>query len=373
MKPAHCLMLCALGLLLLCSAAAAQPTRTLHLKLLGPIDCLRQAEEFKDELARAKELGVGCVAVELDGRIARGDLVLMMARELRGCGVRSVAMLSSTPGGNVGPGQALIALAADATYIMPRTSIAGTADDLERHRDIAPPETDWGWVRQESVGLIWKQLEGRSADPQLAYVLAEPTDAMWAVRRDEELSLTSSTPAAGEDSTQLVFAGGGGFERLHIDAITALRLRLIAGTAQSATEAAARSGSPTGDRTTRVIRSGLHAARTSTANELRGAPVEVQRIKAHLNVKQRHSGVVITDALYRKAGEEALARIRALEERLAAIDSRLEDYPELLVVQRPPGSRATRPPPDSIAGQLAAVRKDLEKLRVQASEYATRR
>ena len=347
--------------------------QVLHLKLSGEIECRKQVQDVRSELAQAKERGYEVLAIELNGKGARSDLVLQIVRDVRGCGLRSVALLSSGPGSSVGPGQALIALAADSTYITPRTAIAASASDPKIHREWAPTDTDWDRVQQELVAAAWTSLEARGADPQLAHVLAAPLDAIWAVQRDERLSLTSSPPTTAEEATPIVFASAGGFERLHIDGITAMRLKLVAGTAQSIGEAVSRSQGPAGDRTTREIRSGLHAARQGIVDGLRHATVEVQRTKAHLNVKQRHGGRVITDSDYRKAGEEALDRIRAVDQGLARISARLEEYPELLVEQRPAGSRAIRPPADSIAGQLAAVRKDLEKLRVTASEYATRR
>ena len=364
-------LIVALLLLPLARAAAAQPVKVLHLKVAGAIDCGRMADDFEAELARALSDGVGFVLLELDGKAARPDVLWRMGRALRESGLPSAALLGSGPGASVGAGQVALGLLTDAVYLKPRTSIAAEGDAERALRALAPPGTDWERVRRELGEAVGAALGRRGGSADLVEVVVSPSRDLWAVESGSGLAVS---PEPGQSSTRVVHAEAGELRRVAVDPVTAVSLKLVDGTAAGAGGGIgavfqARGVTPAG-RERRTIQSGLHSARTRAVRALREAAVEVQRIKAELNFRPRLDRT-ITDRDYRAAGELALSRIAALDAALADLDAALADYPELLVTE--PSPRSTRPPADSIPGKLQAVRRDLEKHRAVAQEYATRR
>jgi hypothetical protein len=345
-------------------------TRILHLKVTGAIDCRKMAEDLEMELQKAAAKGVGLVLLELEGSTARMDVVWTMAQRLKACGLPSAAVLGSPPGATAGLGQTVLAVLANRSFITRQTRIVGGSADQRLAAAAAPAETQWGRIEEELTAALGSRLRERGGSEALAGALVSPTVPMWLVEDASGARVVTEPPDPAAGAAPIATRRGEEVAVV-IAAPDAIRLKIAEEFASGTGMVLSTLGYRNAGRETVTISSGLSRARERVLRELESTAVELERVKSELNVKQKHDRT-ITDRDYRDAGRDALMRIERVERALQDLGRTLGEYPELELFPRPPGSRATRPPKDSVPGRLTDLREDLQKLKTTAQEYATR-
>jgi hypothetical protein len=362
------LVLLAAALVLFAAPAGAQPVKVLHIKIAGVIDCRRIGEDFAAELQRARADNIGFLVLELEGAASRLDVVWQMAQSLRSSGIPSAALLNGN-GDGLGAEHAALGAILEHCFIKPRAMIAATSRSQEL-RELAPVETEWARIVGEFGDALAASLSVRGADPAFTTILLNPAQDAWMVETAAGAAIATERPESPQPAEQILWTDGE-MVRLRLTAEAALRLKLAEATVESPSQVLARCKVQQASMQHRIVKSGLGQARREVGDALAKGAVALERVEELLKVKQRHDRT-ITNNDYRRAGEEGLRQIAELDRSIRDIDAQLATYPEFLRFQAK-GSRSTRPPADSVPGKLQKLRADLEKLRVTATEYATRR
>jgi hypothetical protein len=217
-------------------------------------------------------------------------------------------------------------------------------------------------------------MKERGVDPGVATLLVSPGRSAWAIPGEagKRWTVGDSAPVAG--GRQLVFEGEDGFERLELSAQTATDLGLCRGSAADVSQVLRASERKAARPSTRTIASGLAEARRAVAGAAEAARLSVSQAGDLLKVRSLAKGGKIGSADYHRAAAACIAELDRAEAHLRRIDGIAAELPE--VARQPPASKAQgakrATAPDPLNAAVAACRKEIEKCREKAGEYATK-
>lgn len=359
--------------LVMCGRYQPEPAKALVtgryvvLKIAGDLDSEHIAASFSTELDAIKDARL--IVVELDGNRSRLDVVAKLGARIKSSPTPVSVLLKDAVDKKVGLGQLLLGVYAKSCFIDPDTEIAATpVDDL---RNLAPATISWDSIDRDVSGATWTRLGERSADQALAKALLSPHEDWWAVPGVEEQAwkLSSAAPAGGQSGPaprQVIWATTTGMTRINLDAQSATGLRLCNSQAKNITPILADAGlSLRSTRTNKSISNGFNEAATSLTRIVEDSKLAVRKVVSTLTIKSTSTRPTPAED-YRKAGKAALDQIDRIQKDLDRADALLSDYPEL--------ERRQTPVPKKPVWKAAieGIRKDLDKHRVTARDFATR-
>ncbi len=336
------------------------------LKISGDLDTDFYLRAICSELDRLHDNSL--LILELDGDRARPDLVARLGARIANSSPPVAVLLKDTRDKHVGVGQAFLGGFVKACYMDPGTRITSAADDDLSY--LAPSDTNWESTEQSMTGPLWRHLTQQHADQSLPPLLLHPRD-VWAIPSSpgEPWKLSQAAPAGGQSGPQPRQVSWTEGSRIDIDAETAVALRLCAGAAQSLTPLLTDSNlSPRSTGTRHAIESKFADTAATVSRILDDAKLSLRKISNTLAVKSPDRTTTADD--YRRAGQSALTQVDTLARELDRADSLLAEYPELS--RRRPSEKPSRTDKGPFRPTLDGLRKDLDKLRTTARDFASR-
>lgn len=317
--------------------AWAQPrTGLVHVRVEGPLDSGRIARSIVEEIEQAGATGKAGVALEFSANEARLDVVWTLARAIVDSPVPVGVLLRDDDDRAAAWNLMLLGLAAP---------VCGTAPGLrvrfEPGDDLAhpmPADLDTEKLEREMRAFVWEGLRRRGVDPAFAVALVDRSSSI-VIETSASGATLSTDERAGEP---LLRVSAAGVARADVSAGLLQGVGLVD---VEVRDARALIEGWQGEGGTRVVKlsSGLRDARDEVQREL-------PRVDQMLNAVEesvRHAARPPDDravprSVLEAASAKALLDLDATRARLATLEARFDEYPELLRFPAPEGTPVAR-------------------------------
>lgn len=363
----------------------------LVLDITGDLLYMKTADDVRARLAKAEDERRPVVAIDLNTRRSRPDVVLELARAIRASKVPVAVRISdgdldnSTPSNQpvtVGAGPLAIGLAAKWCIARPNIIFGPKPDDFVR--DLAPDSADRETVDEQLHAEVAASLQRRRVAEDVSEPLArailnprEPLEMAWTgcpttLRVLAADAPESDRPVAPEMALTIARAGPDGTPAMKIDLPTARQLGWVDAESLDITEWL-RKEQTWGRAINR------EKITPDTAKLPRIAADKLPIIDGHIETAEKLLDLpdpekrTVSKDKYKEAAKSALAALTKGEASLSATEKLLNDYPEVLRTP-PPGQTAVAAKPSSYAAKWRSMiqsrRDKLAKLRAKAEEFA---
>lgn len=322
--------------------------RLLHIELAGDLDAARIARDLDAELARARDKGAEMILLEVDGRMARPDVLRDIGRVLLAEPRLPLLVYLNPDGQPIGLGQAWLALLAD-----PGCAFADPAARFELRAgddcaNLAPADLQPASIDEDLRTLAAASLTRRGGPILLTALCPRPTLPLWTASTGEGdggLKIVTEEPSASEVGRTLATPDPrqtGAFRAAFTSDI-ARRIGLVNAAARGPGDALAQRHVNVW-KTDRVrIASRLVEARRSAERALKSIDADRAAAKAALDAtrdKLRSKNPTLIEQA-RSVARQQLNALNLLDTQIEQAEALTIDYPELL--RSPPPGTTTLP------------------------------
>jgi hypothetical protein len=347
------------------SAAFAQPSNWHLVRIDGDLDTTRTAQRLDETLDELEKKKPSLIVLELRGNNARPDVLWRCARAVKECAVPVTVYLSDPDDRTVGTAQAALGVFATRCYVDSGTAVRSGTESLNH---LAPADTPWAAIVEETTDWFSKRAHARSADPLLGEAFIRPTRALW-VSKNSAPQASILTDAGAAETPLVTKRREAGWDVV-CSAEDLVRLKAANGTVPNAARAARLSGAASLPKTQSVINADLGTAGARVADRLTSCDAALDEAQASLDLPDPATRSIAT-ARYKDAARAALAKLAAGQQAVQEAEATLAEYPELLREPAPGQTGVGATPSSTVARWRSLIQSRRNRLNSLAEDAAS--